>query len=78
MKIDIDNKAVQDTYDEVMLTVDKLLGNNTNPLAIAGVLLAQALQIYKTALPPEDFNAIVDHIPETKDNVKPWNGPNIH
>jgi hypothetical protein len=78
MKIDIDNKAVQDTYDEVMITVDKLLGNNTNPLAIAGVLLAQALQIYKTALPPEDFNAIVDHISETKDNVNPWNGPNIH
>ena len=41
-----------------------------DPLVIAAVLASTALSIYKTTLPPEDFNAIVDAIADSKDSVR--------
>ena len=41
-----------------------------DPLVIAAVLASTALSIYKTTLPPKDFNAIVDAIADSKDSVR--------
>jgi hypothetical protein len=40
------------------------------PLAIAGVMLAQALSMYKTILKPSEFEMLMDTISESRDDVK--------
>lgn len=44
--------------------------NGSRPLAIAGVMLAQALSIYKTILKPSEFEMLMDTISESRDEVK--------
>mgnify|MGYP000035207828 FL=1 len=44
-----------------------------DPLIVAAVLAATSLSIYKTTLPLEDFEKIVDAIADSKDSVKSWN-----
>ena len=38
---------------------------------VAGIMMAQAIKIYKTALPKEDFERMMDTISDSKDIVKP-------
>jgi hypothetical protein len=38
-------------------------------------MMAQALSIYKTALNDEEYNAIVDNISASRDQVKQFTGP---
>jgi hypothetical protein len=45
------------------------------PLMVAGVMMAQALSIYKTILNEEEFNRLADHILNTTDDIKVDNGP---
>ena len=35
---------------------------NKDPLMVAGVMMAQALQIYKTMLDKKEFNLMTEHI----------------
>jgi len=42
-------------------------------LAIAGVMLAQALSIYKTALNQDDYNTMIDRVSDLRDQVKTFN-----
>jgi hypothetical protein len=41
-----------------------------DPLAVAGVMMTQAMSIYRTALSEEDYEVIVDEICKRKDQVK--------
>jgi len=38
--------------------------------AIAGVMLAQALSIYKTTLSQDDYNNMIDKVSDSRDQVK--------
>lgn len=40
------------------------------PFEIAAIMMVQALSIYKTTLPEEEYNKIVDAISEKRDQVK--------
>jgi len=48
---------------------------NEEPLMVAGVMMAQALSIYKTILNEEEFNRLTDHILNTTDDIKVNDGP---
>lgn len=48
------------------------------PMEVAAVLTTQALSIYKTCLPPDDFDAMVDSISNMRDNVQILNFPGIN
>ena len=39
------------------------------PLTIAGIMMAQALKIYKTMLSEEEFKTMTGHILESRDNI---------
>lgn len=41
-----------------------------DPLALAGVLVAQAMTIYKTVLDQDGFDRMVDNISESRDRVR--------
>lgn len=73
---DIDEKLLKQMYDEVLDNTVKHIDNcNGNGLIVAGVLLAQALSIYKTALTEDGFDDIVENIVASKRHVKKFNVP---
>lgn len=48
---------------------------NEEPLMVAGIMMAQALSIYKSILNEEEFNRLTDHILNSVDDIKIQNGP---
>ena len=67
--INNDSNNIEEVYQKFWTLAGEMLENHA-PEAIAGVMVAQALTIYKTVLPPEDFNLIVDAISESRDRIK--------
>jgi hypothetical protein len=47
----------------------ELATSGEEPLACAGVLMAQALKIYKVVLNEEEFNKMTTHILNTTDQI---------
>jgi len=43
---------------------------NKDPLMVAGVMMAQALQIYKTMLDKKEFNLMTEHILKSRDGIE--------
>ena len=73
---DIDEKLLKQIYDEVFDNTVKHIDNcNGNGLVVAGVMLAQALSIYKTVLTEDGFDDIVENIVASKRHVKKFNVP---
>ena len=65
---------LQEVYNEYLdFTVNMI--NESNALSVAAIMMAQALSIYKTALNDEEYNAMVDNISASRDQVKQFTGP---
>ena len=71
------DKKLNDLYQKMYRDLNKLCEKN-DPLMVAGIMMAQAIKIYKTALPKEDFERMMDTIADSKDIVKPLNTPTIN
>jgi hypothetical protein len=65
---------LENVYVEYLKFTDKMAGEYS-AMAIAGVMMAQALSIYKTALKPDEFDSMVENIVNCKDKVKTFAGP---
>ena len=72
-----DDKELNDLYQKMYRDLNKLCEKN-DPLMVAGIMMAQAIKIYKTALPAEDFERMMDTIADSKDIVKPLNTPTLN
>ena len=55
-------------YDEYLKFTNTKM-NTHSPISIAGVMLSQSLSLYKTMLPAEDFELILETIGDSKHNV---------
>lgn len=64
-------------YYQIEKNIADLLGCNYDPMAIAGVMMAQALSMYKTCLSDDDFHKMVDFISSNRENIKTFETPNI-
>ena len=71
------DKKLNDLYQKMYKDLNKLCEKN-DPLMVAGIMMAQAIKIYKTALPDEEFEKMMDTIADAKDIVKPLNTPTIN
>ena len=71
------DKKLNDLYQTMYRDLNNLCEKN-DPLMVAGIMMAQAIKIYKTALPEEDFDRMMDTIADSKDIVKPLNTPTIN
>lgn len=60
---------LQVIYDKYLSFTDNMVGSHS-PMAVAGVMLAQALSIYKTALNPEEYDQMMDRISDMRKEVK--------
>jgi hypothetical protein len=47
------------------------------PLASAGVMMAQALKIYKALLSPEEYNLMTQHVLDSIDAIEPLEKPTL-
>jgi len=54
---------------------ENILSGHSN-LAIAGILLSQALSIYRSSLSADDYDKMIDFIVDHKDEVKKIQEPN--
>jgi hypothetical protein len=74
----INTSDVNEVYSEVFRLMTRLCRDH-DPLAVSGVMLAQALRLYKTSLPIDDFNLLLDEIMATiKDEIKPFDIPRLN
>jgi hypothetical protein len=65
---------LQELYDEYLDFTIRMI-NDSNALSVAAIMMAQALSIYKTAMNDEAYNAMVDNISASRDQVKQFTGP---
>lgn len=49
-----------------------------DPLASAGVMMAQAIKIYKAVLSEEEFKMITEHILDSRDDILPLDKPTLN
>ena len=63
------DRGLDDLYQEYWMIHSQKL-NDHDPLQVAGVLLAQAMTIYRTVLTDKAYNTMVDSISEMRNDVK--------
>ena len=63
--------------EELYREFEKLTMNN-EPLAVAGIMMAQSLKIYKTILSDEEYVQMTKHILGTVDTIEPMSEPRLH
>ena len=69
---------INTVYNEVFRLMTRLCIDH-DPLAVSGVMLAQALRLYKTSLPIDDFDLLLDEIMATiKEDIKPFDIPRLN
>jgi|TARA_R100001244_G_scaffold21176_1_gene22636 hypothetical protein len=74
----INQSDVDKVYNEVFRLMTRLC-RDYEPLAVSGVMLAQALRLYKTTLPMGDFDLLIEEVMATvKDDVKPFDIPTLN
>ena len=74
----INTSDVNVVYNEVFRLMTRLCKDH-DPLAVSGVMLAQALRLYKTTLPIDDFDLLLDEIMATiKNDIKPFDSPTLN
>jgi hypothetical protein len=60
-------------YTKNLVNIEKLIEDH-DPLAVAGVMIAQAFSIYRTALSDEQYNEIIDEILKRKSAIRKFTG----
>ena len=74
----INTSDVNEVYSEVFRLMTRLCRDH-EPLAVSGVMLAQALRMYKTQLPIDDFDLLIDEIMASiKEDIKPFDAPTLN
>ena len=72
MNIDINNEVtdqLENLYQDYWAFHASMIDKDHSPIAIAAILVAQALSIYKTVLEEDEYNSIVDSISDKRDKV---------
>jgi prophage maintenance system killer protein len=63
-------EELKDLGEYIYQNTGALIEDGNKPFAIAAIYIMIALQIYKTMLSEDDFNAMVDSISDSRDQVK--------
>lgn len=70
------NKRLDELFQK-QWSVTSIMLEDYRPMEVAGVMIAQALRIYKTLLTEDDFNKMIDNISNSRDKVEKFEGPII-
>jgi hypothetical protein len=71
------------TFEQVYREFEKLtgelvVGGNNDVLECAGVMMAQALRIYKTSLSENEYHIMTETIIKSRDDIIPMEMPTIN
>ena len=66
---DIPEDDVDDVFRDVLQLVMDKMEEGCNPMALAGVMMAQAMMMYKTHLKEDDYNRVMSMILEHRNSV---------
>jgi hypothetical protein len=69
---DINNEStdqLENLYQDYWAFHATMIDKDHSPIAIAAILVAQALSIYKTVLEEDEYEQIVDSISNSRDKV---------
>jgi hypothetical protein len=72
----ISDDDMQEIYDAYINFTAELL-EKFSPEALAGVMAVQALSMYRTFLPPDEYDHMVYTLFESKDRVKVFSMPTL-
>jgi hypothetical protein len=71
--VDKNPHCLEDLYAKYLQFTGVML-EEYKDIEIAGTMIAQALSMYRTVLPEEDYQRIVKSIYERRNDVKSFNG----
>ena len=75
----VEKDKTEECYRILETEANKLIESGEyDPLEVAGVMCAQAIKIYKSALAKEDYDDIMEAIFLSKDEVQEIKGPTKH
>ncbi len=66
---DIPEDDVDEVFRDVLELVMDKMQEGCNPMALAGVMMAQAMMMYKTHLKEDDYNRVMSMILEHRNSV---------
>ena len=72
----MNDKITLELYSNYMKFTEEM-SEKYDALAVAGVMTAQALSIYRTVLSEKDYNQIVDNISDSRDLVHTFQGHDL-
>ena len=70
----MNDDKLQQLYNNFLEFADHMSVEHS-PMAVAAIMMAQALTIYKSAMSEEDYNRIVDNMSSSRDKVKTFERP---
>jgi hypothetical protein len=65
------DSKLEQIYFQAIALVDELLGKDARAVEIAPILVKTGLEIYKTILNEEEYQKIVDHIYDNRNEIQP-------
>jgi len=68
------DKQLQLAYSDTLAFINQML-DNYDANVVGASMLALTLSLYKTVLPPSDFDIMIDAVAESKDQVQPFTPP---
>jgi hypothetical protein len=71
--VDQNQHSIEDLYAKYLQFTSVML-EDYKDIEIAGIMITQALSMYRTVLSEEDYQRMVKSIYERKNDVKPFDG----
>ena len=68
------NAQLKSAYTDTLAFISQML-DNYNAIVVGASMLSLTLSLYKTVLPPEDFDTMIDAVAESKDKIQPFTPP---
>lgn len=72
----MNDKTTVELYSKYMKFTEAM-SEEYDALAVAGIMTAQALSIYKTMMSDEEYNLMIDTISDSRESVQSFQGHNL-
>jgi len=68
------DKELKLAYTETLAFINDML-DRYDAIVVGATMMSLTMSLYKTVLPPDDFNSMIDAVAESKDSVRPFTPP---
>lgn len=77
--LDKDTRDMIDVQTAMLKIVNQMVDDGVNPLVVAAMMSNISMQMYKTTLSDDDYNAMVDYISANRSRIQAFNtNENLH